>query len=75
MREITFGVPGFTLIAGPCVIEEREITRAIASELCTLADKYSLPLIFKASYRKANRSRYDSFTGIGDERGLEILAV
>lgn len=74
MREITFGVPGFTLIAGPCVIEGREITRAIASELCTLADKYSLPLIFKASYRKANRSRYDSFTGIGDERGLEILA-
>ncbi|HJB44443.1 MAG TPA: 3-deoxy-8-phosphooctulonate synthase [Candidatus Coprenecus merdipullorum] len=74
MSDITFSAPVFTLIAGPCVIEGRDITRFIASELCALTDKYSIPFIFKASYRKANRSRYDSFTGIGDERGLEILA-
>lgn len=74
MREITFGASGFTLIAGPCVVEGRDITRAVASELCGLAEKYGLPFIFKSSYRKANRSRYDSFTGIGNERGLEILA-
>ena len=70
MSDITFSAPVFTLIAGPCVIEGRDITRFIASELCALTNKYSIPFIFKASYRKANRSRYDSFTGIGDERGL-----
>lgn len=63
----------FFLIAGPCVIESEEITRKIASSIAELADKYSLPFIFKASYKKANRSRFDSFTGIGDENGLEIL--
>lgn len=71
---ITFKAPNFTLIAGPCVIEGEEITRSIAAELCALTAKYEIPFIFKASYRKANRSRYDSFTGIGDEKGLEILA-
>ena len=71
---ITFNEPNFTLIAGPCVIEGEEITRSIAAELCSLTTKYGIPFIFKASYRKANRSRYDSFTGIGDEKGLEILA-
>ena len=63
----------FFLIAGPCVIEGRDITRQIAATVAELADKYSIPYIFKASYRKANRSRIDSFTGIGDEAGLEIL--
>lgn len=63
----------FFLIAGPCVIEGRDITRQIAATVAELADKYSIPYIFKASYRKANRSRVDSFTGIGDEAGLEIL--
>ena len=71
---VTFTSPLFTLIAGPCVIEGEEITRSIADTLCGLSAKYDIPLIFKASYRKANRSRYDSFTGIGDEKGLEILA-
>lgn len=74
MTEITFNASNFTLLAGPCVIEGRDITRAIAQELCALTAKYEIPFIFKASYRKANRSRYDSFTGIGDEKGLEILA-
>ena len=74
MTEITFNASNFTLLAGPCVIEGRDITRAIAQELCALTEKYEIPFIFKASYRKANRSSYDSFTGIGDEKGLEILA-
>ena len=71
---ITFNAPNFTLLAGPCVIEGEEITRSIAGTLCALTARYDIPFIFKATYRKANRSRYDSFTGIGDEKGLEILA-
>lgn len=63
----------FFLIAGPCVIEGNEITRNVADYIAELADKYSIPFIFKSSYRKANRSRVDSFTGIGDAKGLEIL--
>ena len=61
------------LLAGPCVVEGREITLRIAETLVTIADKLSYPLVFKASYRKANRSRADSFTGIGDEEALRIL--
>lgn len=63
----------FFLLAGPCVVEDKETTRQIAETVAALADKYSIPYVFKASYRKANRSRVDSFTGIGDEAGLEIL--
>jgi len=63
----------FLLIAGPCVVESREITLRIAEHLCALCDQHRIPLVFKASYRKANRSRLDSFTGIGDEKALEIL--
>ena len=63
----------FFLIAGPCVIEEESLTRSIAAEIVSLSEKYSIPFIFKASYRKANRSKADSFTGIGDRAGLEIL--
>lgn len=74
MNEITFNAPNFTLIAGPCVIENEEITRTTAAALRELTDRLGIPFIFKSSYRKANRSRYDSFTGIGDEKGLEILA-
>lgn len=65
----------FFLIAGPCVIEGKEISEGIAGSLSDLSDKYQIPLIFKASYRKANRSRLDSFTGLGDREGLEILAA
>lgn len=71
---ITFNAPNFTLIAGPCVVEGEEMTRNIAATLCEITAKYDIPLIFKASYRKANRSRVDSFTGIGDETALEIIA-
>jgi len=64
---------GFILIAGPCVVEGRDITLRIAEHINALSEKYQLPFVFKASYRKANRSRLDSFTGIGDEKALKIL--
>jgi len=56
------------------VVENREVTFTTASFLTELAEKYSVPFIFKSSYRKANRSKSDSFTGIGDIPALEILA-
>lgn len=63
----------FFLIAGPCVIENEIMPFEIAEKLVDSCSKLDIPLIFKASYRKANRSRLDSFTGIGDIKGLEIL--
>ena len=62
------------LIAGPCVVESEEMTMQIASEVVRISADYNLDLIFKASYRKANRTRGDSFSGIGDRQALEILA-
>ena len=64
----------FLLIAGPCVIENEEIPYSIAEQINRLSDRYKIPYVFKASYRKANRSRADSFTGIGDLEALRILA-
>ena len=64
---------GFMLIAGPCVVEGRDMVMHIAEHISELSAKYKLPYVFKASYRKANRSRIDSFTGIGDEKALKIL--
>ncbi|OAV45565.1 3-deoxy-8-phosphooctulonate synthase [Lewinella sp. 4G2] len=64
----------FFLIAGPCAIEDEQTAMEIAERVATIADKMSIPYIFKGSYRKANRSRIDSFTGIGDEKALNILA-
>jgi len=64
---------GFFLIAGPCVIEDESMPFEIAAAIKEITGKLNIPFIFKASYRKANRSRLDSFTGIGDERGLKIL--
>jgi 2-dehydro-3-deoxyphosphooctonate aldolase (KDO 8-P synthase) len=64
----------FLLIAGPCVVESEKIVFDIAEHLVNLSDRFKLPFVFKASYRKANRSKADSFTGIGDTRALEILA-
>ena len=61
------------LIAGPCAIEEREMAFKIATEVKSLCDKLGIEYIFKGSYKKANRSKLDSFTGIGDIEALEIL--
>ncbi len=63
----------FFLMAGPCAIEGEEIALRIAEKIVSITDKYKIPYIFKGSYRKANRSRLDSFTGIGDEKALKIL--
>ena len=61
------------LLAGPCVVEGREMALNIAETISELSDRYRIPYVFKASYRKANRSRMDSFTGIGDKEALLIL--
>lgn len=63
----------FFLLAGPCVIEGEEMALRIADTLVNITSKLNIPLVFKGSYRKANRSRVDSFTGIGDEKALKIL--
>ncbi|MBP1639584.1 MAG: 2-dehydro-3-deoxyphosphogluconate aldolase [Bacteroidetes bacterium] len=63
----------FFLLAGPCVIEGEEMALYIADHIVSLCDRLQIPYIFKGSYRKANRSRIDSFTGIGDEKALKIL--
>ena len=63
----------FFLLAGPCVIEDETSPLFIAETLKTICEKLDIPLVFKGSYRKANRSRLDSFTGIGDEKALKVL--
>lgn len=63
----------FFLIAGPCAIESRELAFEIAEKVSGICERLEIPYIFKGSYRKANRSRLDSFTGIGDEKALKIL--
>ncbi len=64
----------FMLMAGPCVIEGEQMAMDIAGQIVETARRLNIPYIFKGSYRKANRSRLDSFTGIGDLKALEILA-
>jgi len=64
----------FFLLAGPCVIEGRDIAMSIAEQVAETTSRYRIPYVFKGSYRKANRSRIDSFSGIGDEKALHILA-
>jgi 2-dehydro-3-deoxyphosphooctonate aldolase (KDO 8-P synthase) len=63
----------FFLMAGPCAIEGEEIAMRIAEKIVTITDKLRIPYIFKGSYRKANRSKGSSFSGIGDEKALKIL--
>ena len=64
----------FLLIAGPCVVENEDVVFETATHLKSLSEKYKIPYIFKSSYRKANRSKSDSFQGIGDVNALEILS-
>jgi 2-dehydro-3-deoxyphosphooctonate aldolase (KDO 8-P synthase) len=63
----------FFLLAGPCIIENEDMALHIAEKIVTITQKLDIPYVFKGSYRKANRSRSDSFTGIGDEKALQIL--
>lgn len=68
------GQRNFFLIAGPCVVENLEITYETAKTVKVICEKLDIPFVFKSSYRKANRSSIKSFSGIGDEAALEILA-
>ena len=63
----------FFLLAGPCAIEGETMALQIAEKVCKITDALEIPYIFKGSFKKANRSRIDSFTGIGDEKALKIL--
>lgn len=63
----------FFLLAGPCAIESEEMALRIAEKVISITNKLEIPYVFKGSFKKANRSRIDSFTGIGDEKALKIL--
>lgn len=63
----------FFLLAGPCAIEGEDMAMRIAEKVVSITDRYKIPYVFKGSFKKANRSRIDSFTGIGDEKALKIL--
>ncbi|WP_447640011.1 MULTISPECIES: 3-deoxy-8-phosphooctulonate synthase [Chitinophagaceae] len=63
----------FFLIAGPCVVESEELINEVADRVSTVCKNLGIPYIFKASYRKANRTSLSSFTGIGDEKALEMV--
>ncbi|MBS1659314.1 MAG: 3-deoxy-8-phosphooctulonate synthase [Bacteroidetes bacterium] len=67
------GGNNFFLIAGPCVVESEELVMNTAKEILRITTSLQIPFIFKSSYRKANRSKGSSFTGIGDEKALNIL--
>lgn len=64
----------FFLLAGPCVVEGEDVIMQTAEKVVAICEQHKIPLVFKSSYRKANRTRLDSFTGIGDEAALKILA-
>lgn len=64
----------FFLIAGPCVVESKDVCFEIAEQLTAITAELNIAFIFKASYKKANRSKVDSFTGIGDDEALQVLA-
>jgi 2-dehydro-3-deoxyphosphooctonate aldolase (KDO 8-P synthase) len=82
MPKTIFNIPGlqfkgsdnFLLIAGPCVVESEDVVFQTADHLIMLSDKFKIPFVFKSSYRKANRSKSDSFSGIGDLKALKILS-
>ncbi|WP_435623142.1 3-deoxy-8-phosphooctulonate synthase [Flagellimonas sp.] len=63
----------FFLLAGPCAIEGEDMALRIAEKVVDITDKLKIPYVFKGSFKKANRSRIDSFTGIGDEKALKVL--
>ena len=67
------GTKGLFLIAGPCLVESREMAMEVAAELDRIRKAEDIPVIFKGSYRKANRSSASSYTGIGDREALEIM--
>lgn len=73
INDLTNKSGNFFLMAGPCVIEGEEMALRIAEKIVAITERLHIPYVFKGSYRKANRSRLDSFTGIGDEKALRVL--
>jgi len=69
----SYDANNFFLIAGPCVVESEDIVMEIGEKVSTLCKKLGIPYVFKASYRKANRTSANSFTGIGDDTGMELI--
>lgn len=69
----TYDENSFFLIAGPCVVESEELINEVAEKVYTICKNLGIPYVFKASYRKANRTSLSSFTGIGDEKALEMV--
>lgn len=69
-----YNADNFFLMAGPCVVENEDVVMKTAEKVIGICDRLKIPYVFKASYRKANRTRLDSFTGIGDENALKLLA-
>jgi 2-dehydro-3-deoxyphosphooctonate aldolase (KDO 8-P synthase) len=74
LGSVTFGGPELALIAGPCVIEDRQLTVDIAGQLAERCGRLGVPLVFKSSFDKANRSKLEAFRGPGLDEGLEVLA-
>lgn len=72
-KDQTYQADNFFLIAGPCVVESEEVVMEVAEQVSTICKKFAIPYIFKASYRKANRTSANSFTGIGDEVALNLI--
>ena len=69
----SFDEKNFFLIAGPCVVESEELIMEVADKVSRICKNLGIPYIFKASYRKANRTSANSFTGIGDETALALV--
>jgi len=72
-KEQSYDEQNFFLIAGPCVVESEELIMEVADKVCAICKKLGIPYVFKASYRKANRTSANSFTGIGDETALGLV--
>ena len=72
-RHQSYDKRSFFLIAGPCVVESEELVMEVADKVSTICRNLGIPFVFKASYRKANRTSANSFTGIGDDSGLELI--
>ncbi|RYY49609.1 MAG: 3-deoxy-8-phosphooctulonate synthase [Chitinophagaceae bacterium] len=72
-KDQTYNSKNFFLIAGPCVVESEDMVMEVAEKVSTICKRLAIPYIFKSSYRKANRTSAGSFTGIGDEEGLQLI--
>jgi 2-dehydro-3-deoxyphosphooctonate aldolase (KDO 8-P synthase) len=72
-KEQSFDEKNFFLIAGPCIVENEELVMEVASKVSAICKRLGIPYIFKASYRKANRTSASSFTGLGDETGMSLI--